>query len=342
MANAAAPAPVPPPPAPPVGGSSGAGSGSSGASKAPKTQSAAAVQAGSKTAAAAAPAAAQAAAATTTVTGGAVNAAGGSGRFKLEGNITLDDFELGVTLGTGSFGRVRFATHKVRDHHKQKRRTSNQQSGCFERENENRLTRDGNGLAYVCACVRALIAWRGAQSTNTIWAIKMLKKAEVIRLQQVEHMISEKSILQTLDHPFIVSLGAIFQGAVNEPLSCRVCGERPNLIAVFAFRSCCVVACRRDTADVKYLYMVLEYIVGGEFFTHLRKAGQFDATASRFYAAQITTVFEYMHALDFIYRDLKPENLLLDQQGYLKITGTWRFCFPACYSREHPHSPTTS
>jgi hypothetical protein len=43
-----------------------------------------------------------------------VNAAGGPSRFKLEGNITLDDFELGVTLGTGSFGRVRFATHKVR------------------------------------------------------------------------------------------------------------------------------------------------------------------------------------------------------------------------------------
>jgi serine/threonine protein kinase len=56
------------------------------------------------------------------------------------------------------------------------------------------------------------------QSTNTIWAIKMLKKAEVIRLQQVEHMVSEKTILQTLDHPFIVSMGAIFQGAGNEPL----------------------------------------------------------------------------------------------------------------------------
>lgn len=67
--------------------------------------------------------------------------------------------------------------------------------------------------------------------------------------------------------------------------------------------------------------MVLEYIVGGEFFTHLRKAGRFDATASLFYAGQITAVFEYIHSLDFIYRDLKPENLLLDQQGYLKITG---------------------
>ena len=102
----------------------------------------------------------------------------------------------------------------------------------------------------------------------------MLKKAEVIRLQQVEHMISEKNILSNLDHPFIVRLSGTFQ-------------------------------------DPKFLYMVLEYIVGGEFFTHLRKAGRFDHTASKFYATQIILVFEYMHLSDYIYRDLKPENLLL-------------------------------
>lgn len=66
--------------------------------------------------------------------------------------------------------------------------------------------------------------------------------------------------------------------------------------------------------------MVLEYIVGGEFFTHLRKAGRFDHVASKFYATQIILVFEYMHTSDFIYRDLKPENLLLDKYGFLKIT----------------------
>jgi serine/threonine protein kinase len=71
---------------------------------------------------------------------------------------------------------------------------------------------------------------------------------------------------------------------------------------------------------VKFLYMVLEYIVGGEFFTHLRKAGRFDHVASKFYATQIILVFEFMHLSDFIYRDLKPENLLLDKYGYLKIT----------------------
>lgn len=150
----------------------------------------------------------------------------------LPSSLSIADFDVGATLGTGSFGRVRFVTHKA---------------------------------------------------TGSFWAIKMLKKAEVIRLQQVEHMISEKNILTHLDHPFIVRLSGTFQ-------------------------------------DAKYLYMCLEYIVGGEFFTHLRKSGRFDHNASKFYATQIILVFEYMHKDDFIYRDLKPENLLLDKSGYLKIT----------------------
>lgn len=156
----------------------------------------------------------------------------GSGLPTLATPMELGHFDLGVTLGTGSFGRVRFVTHKT---------------------------------------------------TGSHWAIKMLKKAEVIRLQQVEHMLSEKAILACLDHPFIVKLAGTFQ-------------------------------------DKKYLYMVLEYIVGGEFFTHLRKAGRFENPVAKFYAAQIVTVFEYLHNQDFIYRDLKPENLLLDVEGYVKIT----------------------
>jgi len=148
------------------------------------------------------------------------------------GSQSLDDFEVGVTLGTGSFGRVRFTTHKA---------------------------------------------------TGTHWAIKILKKSEVIRLQQVEHMIWEKTILEAADHPFIVFLTTTFQ-------------------------------------DQRHLYMVLEYVVGGEFFTHLRNAGRLDAVSAKFYSAQVALIFEYLHEQDFIYRDLKPENLLLDKAGYIKIT----------------------
>ena len=66
--------------------------------------------------------------------------------------------------------------------------------------------------------------------------------------------------------------------------------------------------------------MVLEFVVGGEFFTHLRNAGRLDIISTKFYSAQVTLIFEYLHARDFIYRDLKPENLLLDKDGYGKIT----------------------
>jgi protein kinase A len=62
------------------------------------------------------------------------------------------------------------------------------------------------------------------------------------------------------------------------------------------------------------------HYAGGEFFTHLRRAEKFENHVGRFYAAHVVKIFEYLHLQDIIYRDLKPENLLLDTEGYLKIT----------------------
>lgn len=72
--------------------------------------------------------------------------------------------------------------------------------------------------------------------------------------------------------------------------------------------------------DERNLYMLLEYVIGGELFSHLRKAGRFTNDMTRFYAAEIVLAIEYLHARDIIYRDLKPENLLLDSSGHVKIT----------------------
>jgi serine/threonine protein kinase len=66
--------------------------------------------------------------------------------------------------------------------------------------------------------------------------------------------------------------------------------------------------------------MVMEYVVGGEVFSHLRKAGRFTNEMTRFFAAEIVLALEYLHSKDIIYRDLKPENLLLNPDGHIKIT----------------------
>mmetsp|Transcript_22272 Transcript_22272/g.63288 ORF Transcript_22272/g.63288 Transcript_22272/m.63288 type:complete len:330 (+) Transcript_22272:102-1091(+) len=121
------------------------------------------------------------------------------------------------------------------------------------------------------------------KGNSNFYALKTLKKAEIMKMKQVDHIVSEKAILQSLSHPFIVNMYAAFH-------------------------------------DQRYIYMLLEYIVGGEFFTHLRKEGRFSNDAAVFYAAQIAAIFEYCHGKNIVYRDLKPENILVNKDGYIKLT----------------------
>ncbi|CAG8675057.1 2641_t:CDS:2, partial [Ambispora leptoticha] len=89
----------------------------------------------------------------------------------------------------------------------------------------------------------------------------------------------------------------------------------------------------RDNAN---LYMVMDYVAGGELFSVLRKSKRFPDHVAKFYAAEVLLAFEYLHSKDIIYRDLKPENLLLDRNGHIKITDfgfakhvpvrTWTLC----------------
>lgn len=103
-----------------------------------------------------------------------------------------------------------------------------------------------------------------------------------MKAKQVAHVKAEKNILQKVDFPFIVNLLGYCQ-------------------------------------DDKCVYLILEYISGGDFFGHLRSREKLDESTARFYAAQVLLSFEYLHSMDIIYRDLKPENLLLDEKGNLKI-----------------------
>jgi serine/threonine protein kinase len=104
-------------------------------------------------------------------------------------------------------------------------------------------------------------------STN-YYALKILKKSEVVRLKQVEHVLSERQILINISHPFIVNLVSAFQ-------------------------------------DNTKLYMLLEYVPGGEMFSHLRRRATFESDVARLYTAEIVLAFAHLHSMKIAYRDLK-------------------------------------
>ncbi|WWD17150.1 hypothetical protein CI109_101587 [Kwoniella shandongensis] len=131
------------------------------------------------------------------------------------------------------------------------------------------------------------------------YAVKVLNKEKVIKMKQVEHTNSEREMLVRVRHPFLVNLWGTFQ-------------------------------------DVNNLYMVMDFVAGGELFSLLRKSQRFPNSVAKFYAAEVALALDYLHSLDIIYRDLKPENLLLGADGHVKVTDfgfakhvpdiTWTLC----------------
>ena len=74
------------------------------------------------------------------------------------------------------------------------------------------------------------------------------------------------------------------------------------------------------TQSSSHLYMLLQYVPGGELFSYLRREVRISNDAAKFYASEIVLAFQHLHSFNIVYRDLKPENLLVTRQGHLKIT----------------------
>ena len=82
----------------------------------------------------------------------------------------------------------------------------------------------------------------------------------------------------------------------------------------------CITKLYSALQDKEYIYFVLELMLGGELFTYLRSKGQLVENSAKFYAAIVVYAFTTLHAKKIAYRDLKPENLVLDTKGYIKVS----------------------
>jgi serum/glucocorticoid-regulated kinase 2 len=128
-----------------------------------------------------------------------------------------------------------------------------------------------------------LVRLKHGPHKGNFYAMKVLKKSVIAARDQIEHTKSERSILSDVKHPFLVQLRYAFQN------------------------------------DEK-LYLLTDYYSGGSLYYHIKKVGRFDPARTLFYASSLFLGLEFLHNQNIIYRDLKLENILMHQSGYIAIT----------------------
>jgi RAC serine/threonine-protein kinase len=140
------------------------------------------------------------------------------------------------------------------------------------------------------------------KGTSDLYAIKILKKSHVRETAQIDHTLTERQVLQKVVHPYVVNLRSRPRFLCHSP-------------ALF------LMLCRRYAFQTEdKLYMVMDYVRGGELYQHLKKFKFFEPQRVRLFAAEILLALSYLHDMHFVYRDLKPENLLLDEEGHIRLT----------------------
>ena len=119
-------------------------------------------------------------------------------------------------------------------------------------------------------------------SDKKFYALKVMKKVRIVKLKQLIHIQNELRILATVRCDFIPELNAFFQ-------------------------------------DDSSIYMLMEFVPGGELFSHLRRQEFFELAQYQFYAVELAVVIHYLHELNIAYRDIKPENVLINKEGHIRL-----------------------
>eukprot|EP01134_Creolimax_fragrantissima_P005918 CFRG5918T1 len=120
-------------------------------------------------------------------------------------------------------------------------------------------------------------------TTRDLYAIKVMNKADMIRKNLVANVLAEKIALSMSANPHVVKLYYSFQSTTA-------------------------------------LYLVMEYLIGGDVYSLLQNFGVFDEDMAAFYVAEVVLALEYLHNLHIVHRDIKPDNMLIDHNGHLKLT----------------------
>lgn len=121
------------------------------------------------------------------------------------------------------------------------------------------------------------------KQTNELYAMKTVHKARLMKANKVHTVIRERNILAKARNPFIVQLRFAFQ------------------------------------TDRKF-YLGLEYVPGGELFRRMQNEDEIPVNESKLYVAEVAIALDYLHSLGIVYRDLKPENVLITKEGHIKLT----------------------
>jgi len=161
--------------------------------------------------------------------------------------VTKDDLFIVQMVGKGTWGTVLACSLRFRE--------------SSQSENQLQL----NGL-----CI------------DNLYAVKIMKKEDLIKEKMIKSAIIERQILRELDHPFLVKLH-------------------------FAFE------------DESKLFMGMDYVPGGDLYAHLRRYGKFKPEQVKFYTMELALAVQYIHSLGVVYRDLKPENIIIDADGHIKL-----------------------